>query len=309
MKIRIFACLCACALPVAASPEEQLTKRNSDGVAEAASPVRPKTEQKPGRVVAAQVSGQVEAAETGGGAVRRLKARDVFGENTEVSSAADSSATLVFSNGATISIGQKSKLVISEFLQDPFSTPFSMPIEEAESSVSTTKLNLKEGEVTAKVKKLKAKEGSTLTIETPVGAAGIRGTTFAISYVPSPDGSGQGTYTLSVTEGAVSFTDVNGNQTLVTAGRELSITFNSTTDPVTGEVTVTEILGSEVRNIAPNRLAAINQAAENGEVVADTIIFDGGADQLLVIPQLVDGLGAAEVMAVDPPKPVTKVNP
>lgn len=265
--------------------------------------------QKRGRVIAAQVSGKVEATEVGGGAPRLLKSRDVLGENNAVSVGVDSSATLVFSNGATINMGRDSKLVISEFLQNPFGTPFSMPIEEAESTVSTTKLNLKAGEVVAKVKKLNTEEGSSLTVTTPVGAAGIRGTTFAISYVPNSDGNGRGRYTLSVTEGAVSFTDMNGNVTLVTAGRELAISFTSRTDPETGETSVIEILGSEMRDIAPDRLEAINQAAENGEVIADTIIFDPGMDPLLDTPQIVDGLQSTAVTVINPPEPVTEVNP
>jgi hypothetical protein len=258
-----------------------------------------------GKVIAASVQGKVEVIDDGSKSSRNLKTKDVISEKHTVKVGEASASTLVFSNGATISLQQKSELVISEFLQDPFSVPFSVAAESEESTVSTTKLNLSEGEVICKVKKLRIDEGSSLTISTPVGAAGVRGTTFAVTYSPNPDGNGQGTYTLSVTEGEVSMTDANGNVTIITAGREIEITFRSQEDPVTGEITITEILSREVRDIPAARLEMINRVAEEGEANADTIVFEvGDGDLLDNVPTI-----AGETVVVNNPDPVTEVNP
>jgi hypothetical protein len=74
-----------------------------------------------------------------------------------------------------------------------------------EPTTSVTRLNLKNGEVVCNVKKLHTKGpgGSSFEVKTPVGAAGIRGTTFSVRFIPAADGSGKGTCALSVTEGEV----------------------------------------------------------------------------------------------------------
>lgn len=258
-----------------------------------------------GKVVAASVAGDVEAVGPGSTEAVSLKARDVIGENHTVKVGTASATTLVFSNGATISLQQKSKLVISEFLQDPFSTPYVMEMETAEPTVSTTKLNLVEGEMVCKVKKLSTDEGSSFTVDTPVGAAGIRGTIFAITFQPDTDGSGTGKYVLSVTEGVVSITDSNGNVSLITAGREIEISFRSKVDEVTGEVTVMEILAQETRDIPLERQNRINRVAKDGEVDAELIIFDPSEETLLDVLQAPGGVPAV----INTPPSVTEPNP
>jgi hypothetical protein len=263
---------------------------------------RPKSN---GKVVAATVAGDVEAVGPGSTETVSLKARDVIGEKHTVKVGTASATTLVFSNGATISLQQKSKLVISEFLQDPFSTPYVMEMETAEPTVSTTKLNLVEGEMVCKVKKLSTDEGSSFTVDTPVGAAGIRGTIFAITFQPDTDGAGTGKYVLSVTEGVVSITDSNGNVSLITAGREIEISFRSKVDELTGEVTVMEILAQEIRDIPLERQNRINRVAKDGEVDAELIIFDPSEETLLDVLQAPDGVPAV----INTPPSVTEPNP
>lgn len=258
-----------------------------------------------GKVIVASVVGDVEAVRPISAEPLKLKGKDVIGENHTVKVGTASATTLVFSNGATISLQQKSKLVISEFLQDPFSTPYVMEMETAEPTVSTTKLNLVEGEMVCKVKKLSTDEGSSFTVDTPVGAAGIRGTIFAITFQPDTDGSGTGKYVLSVTEGVVSITDSNGNVSLITAGREIEISFRSKVDEVTGEVTVMEILAQETRDIPLERQNRINRVAKDGEVDAGLIIFDSSEEALLDVLQ-----DASIVPAViNTPPSVTEPNP
>jgi hypothetical protein len=263
-------------------------------------------EKSDGKVIAAAVQGDVRA---GLGEVNeetpQLKPKDVISVKHTVTAGEASTATLVFSNGATISLKQKTSLVIAEFLQDPFSTPYAMPTEDTEPNVSTTKLNLVEGEVVCKVKKLNTDEGTSFEINTPAGAAGIRGTTFAVTYVPDSDGSGKGRYVLSVTEGEVSLTDANGNVTRVLAGRELAIQFRSTVNEATGEATIQEIISREIRDIPQDRLDSINRAAEQGEVIADTVVFNVNQENLLGILPIAEG---APAVAPAPPS-VTEVDP
>ena len=57
-----------------------------------------------GRVLAADVAGVVEAVRPGSAEAVRIKTRDVIGEKHTVKVGAASAVTLVFSNGATISL-------------------------------------------------------------------------------------------------------------------------------------------------------------------------------------------------------------
>jgi hypothetical protein len=213
-----------------------------------------------GKVIAASVVGDVEATAAGSKVVRSLKAKDVISEGHTVNVSESSAATLVFSNGSNIKLGEKTSLVISEFLQDPFSTTS----ESEEPSVSTMKLELKRGEAICDVKKLRTDKGSSMTINTPVGAAGVRGTTFAISYLPNADGAGKGSYTLSVTEGSVEFRNEKGEMELVEAGKSIEISFTFETDPQSGETKIT-VQKRETRNLSQERISEINEKAEKGK--------------------------------------------
>ncbi|MFK7850355.1 MAG: FecR domain-containing protein [Akkermansiaceae bacterium] len=228
----------------------------------------------PGKVLVAKAIGKVEATHPKNKSPKLLKARDRLTEKHTVNVGPSSSATLAFSNGSIISLLENSSLEISKFLQDPFSTPLSMAMAEEEPSVSTTELNLKNSEVICNAKKLRIDEGSSYSINTPVGAAGIRGTIFAVSYLPDANGKNNGVYTLSVTEGQVAFTDKDGNVTIVNEGEELVITFKLTIDPVTGAIIEIEILSQEIRAIPANRLAMINRVATEGEEDVRAIVFN-----------------------------------
>lgn len=252
----------------------------------------------------ADAVGKVEALHPESKSSRSLKKKDTISEEQTVKVNVASSASLVFSNGSNISLRENSTLVIAEFLQNPFSTPFAMPIATEEPTISSTSLNLANGEIVCNVKKLRTDGGSSLTINTPVGAAGVRGTIFAISYLPNLNGTDQGSFTLSVTEGEVSLTDSDGNVTLVAAGQEIVISFTTAVDPLTGATIVTEILSTQVRDIPPDRRDMIARVVAKGEKDAETIIFDATEVDVLDRLQIPDGL--PEV--VDP-NPVTEVNP
>jgi len=154
-----------------------------------------------GRIIAVKVVGSVTVTD-----VRdpmrphKLVERGEVTENQIVNTGDDSKVLLVFSNGATVSLGPKSRLSIEEFLQDPFTQPVKVSELVDEPTTSSTKLNLIRGELISNVKHLRREKGSTFTVETPVGAAGIRGTTFQITYRTSGNA---GSYALRMVEGKI----------------------------------------------------------------------------------------------------------
>lgn len=261
----------------------------------------------PGRIVVAKVVGSVSATNLADRSARDLKENDVITEKYTVNVGAASSTILIFSNGSAVNLQENSSLVISEFLQDPFSTPYAMTTATEEPTTSVTNLNLQKGEVVCNVKKLHTKGpgGSTFQVKTPVGAAGVRGTTFSVRYVPAADGTGRGTYTLSVTEGEVALTDTAGTVTVVTSGREVAISVTLAVDPVTGETTVAEIVSIEVMDIPVERQNAINQAAAEVAQVSETVTV---AATPVTVADAINSVPDAPPILVDP-EPTTTVDP
>lgn len=163
-----------------------------------------------GSVKAVKVTGT--ASLVANGATSPLKVDDAVPQAGKIVTALNSSVVLAFSNGATTQLGPDTEFVLEEFLQDPFASTIKVGDLSEEPSVSRTKLKLNKGELVGNVKKLKHGSGSSFTIETPVGAAGIRGTTFRIVFRPA--GSGQAfnaggaqnfQFSLSTLEGDVGF--------------------------------------------------------------------------------------------------------
>lgn len=152
-----------------------------------------------------------------------------------VTSGDDSGVILVFSNGATINIGENSEVEIRQFTQDPFGDDFAFAEETSEPSVSQTRIHLTTGELIGNVKSLHS--DSSFTVSTPAGAAGIRGTTFRVVF--RPQGNGTAFFTITTIEGDVAVTTNDGTVSTpisVTDQQEIEILVQ--VDDVTGEVTV-----------------------------------------------------------------------
>ncbi|MEX2044354.1 MAG: FecR domain-containing protein [Opitutus sp.] len=162
----------------------------------------------PGMVLVAKVSGTVTMLLQG--VQTPIKVDDRIPQTATVITGQDaaSSVVLVFSNGATTQLGSDTELVIEEYLQDPFASTVRVADMVEEPSVSRTKLKLNRGELVGNVKKLQHSRGSSFTVQTPVGAAGIRGTTFRIVFRPS--GTGQAFFQLSTADGNVGFSQGQG---------------------------------------------------------------------------------------------------
>jgi len=108
-----------------------------------------------------------------------------------------------------------------------------------EPTVSRTNLRLEFGEVVGNVKTLNRAAGSTFSVSTPAGAAGIRGTTFRIVYRPTGDGQAFN-YTLSTSEGVVLFegTTPDGTAAAVNVPRRQEIVLVATINPATNSIVV-----------------------------------------------------------------------
>lgn len=205
------------------------------------------------------------------------KARVVTGQGASV--------VLVFSNGASTQLGSDTDLVIEEFLQDPFASTIKVAEMTGEPSPSRTKLKLNKGELVGNVKKLKYDQDSSFTIQTPVGAAGIRGTTFRIVFRPTTNG--QAFFTLTTATGQVEFTQPNqntGTQTGTGTGGAQPTTTSTTETTGSGTAAVQVPQGQEL-------------------VIIDVQVTTNAQGQMVVVampqtPTSTSGAGAGNMDAV-----------
>ena len=153
-------------------------------------------------ILVAKVTGDVRKSLDGQSVA--LRNGDKVEQRAKVNTANNASVVLAFSNGATLRLEQDSELVIEEYLQDPFTSAVKVSEMKKEPSKSRTRLGLNRGELVGDVKPLDHAGGSSFTVQTPVGAAGIRGTIFRIVF--RPNGTGQAFFTLSTAVGNVAFT-------------------------------------------------------------------------------------------------------
>ena len=175
----------------------------------------------PGQIKAAKVEHQVMKLVKGKAPVQ-LKDGDDLTESDTVTTGKDSSIVLVFMNGSSIKLGPDSELSIDEFKMDPLAagTQVKMAGIAEEPSSSVTLLNLSHGELVGNVRKLHT--GSAYTVKTPVGAAGIRGTTFRIVFIPDKDG--KAFFTVSTAEGKIVMQGVTKEEIPIPAGKEVVVT-------------------------------------------------------------------------------------
>jgi hypothetical protein len=159
--------------------------------------------------------------------------------NAVVTGPGESSVVLVFANGSTVRVGNESRLEIKEFLMDPLQADIpSVGALTNEPTVSRTDLRLEFGEMVGNVKTLNRAAGSSFSVSTPAGAAGIRGTTFRIVYRPTGDGQAFN-FQLSTSEGVVVFEGVTANGLVavnVPVGQEIVVV--ATINPITNAVVI-----------------------------------------------------------------------
>lgn len=223
----------------------------------------------PGQIKAAKVTGTVTAIKDG--ATITVESGTELSQGYTVTTGKNSSVVLVFSNGATLNLAGETSLAIDEFTQDPFADEIAVSKMTAEPSTSRTKLNLSRGELVGNVKKLNYDAGSSFNIQTPVGAAGIRGTTFRIVF--RPDGTGKAFFSLTTVEGNVVLASGTVNlpsETSVPDNKEVEVVIDVNVDATTGAVTVA--VGSAppivVADAAP---ASVAQVAATVQQIATAV--------------------------------------
>jgi hypothetical protein len=193
-----------------------------------------------GAIKAANVRGDVKKVHLTSKVETPLRNGDsLIQENAVVTGAGDSSVILVFANGSTVKVGNNSRLEIREFLMDPLQTDIpNVAALTNEPTVSRTDLRLEFGEVVGNVKTLNRAAGSSFSVSTPAGAAGIRGTIFRIVYRPTGDGRAFN-YQLSTSEGRVVFegtTRAGAAALEVPLGQEMQVV--AQVDPATNAIVV-----------------------------------------------------------------------
>jgi len=216
----------------------------------------------PGQIRAVRIVGEVKVVHSSNPAAIELHNNDALAQGDIVTTAKDSSVVLVFSNGSTINLGQDSRMAVDEFLQDPFSQEVKVSQLTNEPSASHTKLTLTYGELVGNVKKLHGE--SSFLVQTPVGAAGIRGTTFRLVYRPS--GTGQAFFTLSTASGEVIFQGATGAPVPVPANKEVDI---QVTVDAAGNVQSTQVTSQD---ISPEAAQVIEQQVTQAvDSIKDTV--------------------------------------
>lgn len=225
-----------------------------------------------GTIVLSRVQGVVEVTDRATGTRTAAVNGQRISQGYLVTTGREGRVILVFSNGSTVNLGAESILDVETFLQDPFEDELRVADLTDEPSTSTTTLNLTRGELVGSVKKLNTAGGSSFTVQTPAGAAGIRGTTFRIVYRPSDDG--RAFYTMTLLEGSMNFAAAGVVDQPVVVADLQEIVIDVTVNETTGEVTVTV----PTEGIATTTASAADQATiaaavqEIAEAVAETVM-------------------------------------
>jgi hypothetical protein len=165
---------------------------------------------------AALQSGKVQVGKVTGTATlidaksqrKPLESGAVFQEGTRVETGVDSTAELVFSNGASLVLTPSTLLELRTFRQVP-SAGITDPYRQIEKdpSPSVTEVEVPRGKVIGEVRKLNAL--STFSVKTPAGLVRIRGTVFSVEYRVGADGIGK--IVVSCVRGSVETTVYSAN--------------------------------------------------------------------------------------------------
>ena len=132
------------------------------------------------------------------------------------------SASLLFSNGALITIKPGSRFYLRKFAQKSFTSDHNDKPSEIDEEPSQSELlaHLDFGNLIVKAPKLR--KGSSMVLSSPLGTAGIRGTMFQLVAVRNPV-TGDITGGVNLISGDISFTDLAGNEVTLASGQSLQL--------------------------------------------------------------------------------------
>jgi len=133
---------------------------------------------------------------------------------------ANGNVVLLFQNGSTINIRPNSKFSIQEFSCESFDpSKVDYPSLKAEQGKSSrTRVSVQDGSIIANVRRLKG--GSTFDIGTPLGTAGIRGTTV---YAEVDMANAANPVAFGVADGSAVFTLNSGQSVPVNGGAAIGV--------------------------------------------------------------------------------------
>jgi hypothetical protein len=220
----------------------------------------------PGAYSAGSVRGNASFKVPGSDQFQRLTPGIALPQGAIVKTESGATVTIVFGSGSIASIQENSEIEITKFEQALFSGPIPVASEPA---VSNTEIRIINGGVTSKVAKLM--KGSSYTINTPVGAAGVRGTTFNVFF-----NAETGSFIIATVEGLVEFTSNQGITTPVAGGQQFLGLLDI--DAETGAAT---LRGSSVMALPEEVRAAIEAAVG---VIAGNTDSSGTAAGLTIVP-------------------------
>jgi hypothetical protein len=160
-----------------------------------------------GKVQAGKITGEVTLIDAKSQR-QPLASGAFFQEGSRVETGVDSTAELVFSNGASLVLTPSTLVELRTFRQVP-SAGITDPYRQIEKdpSPSVTEVEVPRGKVIGEVRKLNAL--STFTVKTPAGLVRIRGTVFSVEYRVGPDGLGK--VVVSCVRGSVETTVYSSN--------------------------------------------------------------------------------------------------
>jgi hypothetical protein len=227
-----------------------------------------------GEIKAFIVNGSVQSKSLDG-KLTPIARGDTVAIGTTIVTGADGSALLVFSNGAAMQVKPNSNVQVIKFDQAAFDASEGSFLRlSKDPSKSTTELNITKGTLSGQVKQLNLDAGSTFTVDTPAGSAGIRGT--IPTFTVETDGAGKViSVTIGCAEGTVTFKAatiagipgaLQGNTVNVSQGGQIKLSI--TQDPVTGQISSISVLGqaytgSDAQAVIDGLYGAINQARQD----------------------------------------------
>lgn len=221
----------------------------------------------PGAYSAGSVSGSVTFAAAGSSTFLPVTAGMALPQGATIKTGKESSVNLVFSSGSSALVEANTTVEITKFEQQLFSGPI---VEGDEPSVSNTEMKIVDGAVIAKVSKLK--KGSSFSVNSEVGAAGVRGTKFKVVY-----NAATRQFTVTTTSGLV-ITKNLGTGTETATSESEKTTINEGAEAVKEEVpaeviaAIEAVLQAAVDGVTPPQPGTVLPTIEVGNDEVDITI-------------------------------------
>jgi hypothetical protein len=171
-----------------------------------------------GNIRVVKVEGRDAKLVDASGQTSTLKEGAFIRQGAKIQTGKEASVVLLFDNGTTVNVKPETEFAIEKFAQDPFdANGIDYQTLKSEPSSSVTRLNVPEGTIVLDIAKLK--KDSSFQIATPVGSAGIRGTSLGVTSSKSNQAT---PVTLAVSTGVVQLKTATGSRA-VSGGQSFGV--------------------------------------------------------------------------------------